>query len=455
MNIKNFSCISSRVEDTGQLYGCFKIGPFPESQSLTFANSLRRTLLAHQSKCIFNAVKIYGVEHEFSSLLGVRESVVDILLNLEKLVFQTTKPLTKPQIAFVNFFGPGILQGKHLHLPSNFKCINPSQYIATLEVDGQLMFKLFFPSMCEVVSQKRFLKKSFTRKQWSNLTSTNYCLNIFSRKFFKLQKKLIFNKFQNEDFQFSPKENQKNRKNRKNQENFLFLKSSLNIIEKVNYTIQPFEINYDNFFLIRKIKQSENENINRNVKPIKLSSNLKLVRKKKIKKIKRSASKLTNTIPPTLTKYEFIIFEIWTNGSIHPQTAILKGINELLLTFFPYSLRIFKKNTNFSRFKKLKGKNFSRFKKTKRKYITKLSKKSFRRNFLNLDISNFHFDLETLIFLKNNQIHRIVDFLIYLPKINWNSHFYDINQLNKDSKIQTTLLNFKQFIYRLLKKKNI
>ena len=443
MNIQNFSCISSRVENTGQLYGCFKIGPFPESQSLTFANSLRRTLLAHQSKCIFNAVKIYGVEHEFSSLLGVRESVVDILLNLEKLVFQTTKPLTKPQIAFVNFFGPGILQGKHLHLPSNFKCINPSQYIATLEVDGQLMFKLFFPSMCEVVSLKSFSKKYFNKKQWFNLISTNYCLNIFSRKFLKIRKKLIFNKFQNERFQFLPKENQ---------ENFLFLKSSLNIIEKVNYTIQPFETKYSNFFLIRKIKQFGN--INRKVKPIKLKGNLKLIKKKKNQR--SSASKLTNTIPqistasdPQIsTASEFIIFEIWTNGSVHPQTAILKGINELLLEFFPYSLKIFKKNTNFSRFKK--NTNFSRFKKIKRKYITKLSKKSFRKNFFNLDISNFHFDLETLIFLKNNQIHRIIDFLIFLPEINWNSHFYNIHQLNRDSKIQTTLLNFYKFINRFI-----
>ena len=182
---KNFFCISSRVENTGQFYGCFKIGPFYESQSLTFANSLRRTLLTHQSKCIFNVVQIYGIEHEFSSLLGVRESIVDIFLNLEKLTLQTTKPLTKPKIAFVNFCGPGILQGKHIHLPSNFKCINPLQYIATLEIDGQLMFKLFFPPTYEYVSLKNFSEK-LEKKQWSNLIKTNYyCLNIFSQKFLK------------------------------------------------------------------------------------------------------------------------------------------------------------------------------------------------------------------------------------------------------------------------------
>nr|BBD21582.1 RNA polymerase alpha subunit [Rhipidosiphon lewmanomontiae] len=445
-NTENFSCISSRVENTGQLYGCFKIGPFSESQSLTFANALRRTLLAHQSKCIFNAIKIYGVEHEFSSLFGVRESVVDILLNLEKLIFQTIKPLTKPQIAFVNFFGPGILQGKHLHLPSNFKCINPSQYIATLEVDGQLMFKLFFPSTCEVVKpkpkkfSKKFSKKCFKKKkQWLNSIATNSCLNIFSQKFLKISKKFVFNEFQNDKFPSPPKESQ---------ENFLFLKNSLNVVEKINYTIQPFEIEHNDFLLFKQIQESMT--VKKNFKPIKLKGNLKLklVQKKKIKKNRQSTSKSksTNEIPSISTistLSEFIIFEVWTNGSLHPQTAILKGINELLLEFFPYSLNILK----------IQNASFSHLKKIKRKQITDLPRDSFRENFLSLDINNFYFDLETLIFLKNNKIYRIVDFVFFLLERNskniWNSSFYNINQLNKNS-IKTTLLSFKKFIKRFL-----
>ena len=141
---KNFYCVSSRIENSGQLYGCFKIGPFSRHQSLTFANALRRTLLADRSRCTLSAVQIHEVEHEFSSLMGVRESVVDILLNLEKLIFKIKKPITKPQVAFINFCGPGILRAQHISLPSNFQCVRPSQYIATLEVDGQLTLKLFF-----------------------------------------------------------------------------------------------------------------------------------------------------------------------------------------------------------------------------------------------------------------------------------------------------------------------
>ena len=141
---KNFYCVSSRIENSGQLYGCFKIGPFSRHQSLTFANALRRTLLADRSRCTLSAVQMNDVEHEFSSLIGVRESVVDILLNLEKLIFKIKKPITKPQVAFINFCGPGILRAQHIYLPSNFQCVRPSQYIATLEVDGKLTLKLFF-----------------------------------------------------------------------------------------------------------------------------------------------------------------------------------------------------------------------------------------------------------------------------------------------------------------------
>nr|YP_009519670.1 RNA polymerase a-subunit [Udotea flabellum]AYC65643.1 RNA polymerase a-subunit [Udotea flabellum] len=437
-NIQNFSCISLRVENTGQLYGCFKIGPFSGSQSLTFANSLRRTLLAHQSKCIFNVVQIYGVEHEFSSLLGVRESVVDILLNLEKLAFQTIKPITKPQIAFVNFCGPGILQAKHISLPSNFKCINPSQYIATLEVDGQLMFKLFFPPTCEFFLSQSFSAKSVflkKKKQWSNPVQTNYyCLNIFSQKFSQnlKKKKLIFNKSQRIFSKKIPK---------KGQENFLFFKSSLNVIKKVNYTLQPFvsknDFQNNGVSLVNGTKQFENMRsiFNSNIQPLKLNCGLELSSIKNFQKKKILTSK----------PFEFIIFEIWTNGSLHPQTAFLKAINELLLEFFPYSLKISKIRSPLAI-----PLEISRFKKIKRKYITNLSKNHFRENFLNLEISNFYFDFETLLFLKNNKVHRILDFLIFLQKINTknssNSHFYNINKFSRNSQIQTTLSNFKKFV---------
>nr|YP_009130600.1 RNA polymerase alpha subunit [Tydemania expeditionis]CEO91130.1 RNA polymerase alpha subunit [Tydemania expeditionis] len=361
MNHQNFYCISSRLEATGQIYGCFKIGPFSENQSLTFANSLRRTLLSDLSNYIFNIIHISGVEHEFSSLIGVRESVVDLLLNLEKLIFQVLQPITKPQIAFVNFCGPGILRAQDIHLPNTLKCINPTQYIATIEVDGQLIFQLFFPSQLESLFNRISTKiefitqkqKSFSLKKSIGMKKYN-CLNIL--KFnpdpseIQLMKNYFFNplkKRNNHSIVLAPK----------NQNNFLKIKNSSNIVEKVNYSIQ-----------------SKN-------------------------------------------KKEFIYFEVWTNGSLHPQVAILNSMNQLLLGIFPYSQILREKSC--------------------KKFLTNFSKTEFRKKFLNLEIGNFYFDLETFIFLKNKKISRIFDFLKF---------FKQNNEPLNSFKIQETLFKFKFFV---------
>nr|QHN60173.1 DNA-directed RNA polymerase subunit alpha [Caulerpa sertularioides f. longipes] len=295
----NFYCISSKIEKTGQFYGCFKIGPFQTHSGMTFANSLRRTLLEDKSRYIFDTIQISGVEHEYSSLIGVRESVIDILFNLQKLIFEVSKKVhlvgkdPKPQIAFLNFTGPGILRARHIHLPKNFHCVYPDQYIATLEVDGKLNFKFFF-------SPKIFQKK-------------NKSLHSKIGRQTQMPPSALL-------------------------ENYLFLESDFCSIERVNYTIQP-----------------GNQN----------------------------------------PKEEFLLFEIWTNGSIHPQQAIYQGINEILLEFFPYSFEIQKRNKNLLpslaeaplRLSKSKGLPYS-----------------FQK-FVNLEIGNFDFDLGTHIFLKKKKIH--------------------------------------------------
>nr|YP_009306336.1 RNA polymerase a-subunit [Caulerpa cliftonii]AOP19240.1 RNA polymerase a-subunit [Caulerpa cliftonii] len=281
MNFNNFYCICSKIEQNGQYYGCFKIGPFYTHTGITFANCLRRTLLADQSRFVFNAIQISGVEHEYSSLVGVRESVLDILFNLEKLTFQKNKsgqPDPKPQIALINFHGPGILQAQHIHLPKCLQCVYPDQYIATLEVDGHLNLKLFFwkhftsPEKPSQPTRGTFTKSTkagppkgreptaalpFADSGWPDPDSPNGPLNHHHK--------------------FNPRKGSTN-------ENYLFLNSNFCSIERVNYTIQ---------------------------------SN------------------------------GFIIFEVWTNGSIHPQNAISQGINQILLAFFPYSLQIQNRNKYF------------------------------------------------------------------------------------------------------------
>lgn len=516
LNNKNFYCISSRVEKSGQLYGCFKIGPFHGHQSLTFANLLRRTLLSDKSRCIFEAIQIYGVEHEFSSLVGIRESVIDIILNLEKIVFQMNKPITKPQVAIISFHGPGILRAQHIHLPTNIKCIIPSQYIATAEIDGQLQIKLFFtPNWYnfqqllqknifkneEKIFQKiRYPKFQYKKNTIQFKTKFSFLLNelkpitinlkystllrylpLLKNQFpIKLYKnnKINFNAI-TAIARFRQKPNSQYKKNpwiQNIKENFLFIQTSLSAIEKVHYTIQS------NTKVIKETLTKLPHQYSPSQKNIKKIQNYKMQLKNQLSlnKTNKSFKKASNQShiiefnKPFLStnNEEFILFELWTDGSIHPQKAIGKAINEILLELFPYSLYIHKnqkihllsiENNKsvklFDQRYQIQNKSFN----IQRKNITNSSKKQFFEKFLNLDISNFYLDLETYIYLKEKKIYRILDFLNFFKKININKKsqsmnftakqsdkFEKLSLLNITPKIQNTLLNFQKFITSFL-----
>lgn len=143
--MKNFflACKELRIETTTPktYYGCFYLGPFRDSQALTVANALRRTLLTDIAGLAVTSAKIEGVTHEYSVLKGVRETTMDILLNLKDIVITKTfqSPIKETQFVYLQARGPGIVRAKDLKLPPMFQCINPDQYIATLSEDGELI----------------------------------------------------------------------------------------------------------------------------------------------------------------------------------------------------------------------------------------------------------------------------------------------------------------------------
>ncbi len=136
------SCKESRIEHARSFYGCFYLGPFLPGQSLTVANALRRTLLSDLKGLAITSVEIEGALHEYSTLPGIRESVLDILLNLKEIVFKTNKELTKPQLAYLQVRGPGVVRSGDLKLPIGTQCVDPNQYIATLAEDGILNMRV-------------------------------------------------------------------------------------------------------------------------------------------------------------------------------------------------------------------------------------------------------------------------------------------------------------------------
>jgi DNA-directed RNA polymerase subunit alpha len=78
-------CVESVVGEDQSQYGRFVIEPLERSQGTTVGNALRRVLLSNLEGVAITAVRIAGATHEFSTIPGVREDVLDILLNMKGL----------------------------------------------------------------------------------------------------------------------------------------------------------------------------------------------------------------------------------------------------------------------------------------------------------------------------------------------------------------------------------
>lgn len=142
MNYTLLSCIESQKIHSTKFYGHFKIGYFPTGQALTVANTLRRSLLSQLSGTAIICVEIKGASHEYESLPGVRECILDILLNLKQVIFTSDFELFTPQVGFLNIQGPAVIRASDLNLPLFISAVDPTQYIATLTEKGQLTMKV-------------------------------------------------------------------------------------------------------------------------------------------------------------------------------------------------------------------------------------------------------------------------------------------------------------------------
>lgn len=143
MNDFIISCLESRVETGGNLYGKFFIGPFRLGQGTTIATALRRSLLSELSGLAIVAVEVRGAEHEYSALPGVRESVLDIILNLKQVTLTGILKSERPCIGFLQFSGPGEAKASHIKFPAGIAPVHGNQHIATLSYDATLCLKLF------------------------------------------------------------------------------------------------------------------------------------------------------------------------------------------------------------------------------------------------------------------------------------------------------------------------
>lgn len=141
MSFLKLKCLEEQKTSNLSYYSLFVLGPLNFGQGITIGNAIRRTLLANIPGVAITSVQIVGAEHEYSTLLGVRESVLEILYNLKQIVFTSSVELQNTKTGFLQKKGPCVIYAKDLNLPSSITVVEPEQYIATLEYDGELNIK--------------------------------------------------------------------------------------------------------------------------------------------------------------------------------------------------------------------------------------------------------------------------------------------------------------------------
>jgi DNA-directed RNA polymerase subunit alpha len=128
-------------ETLSDTYGKLIAEPLERGFGTTLGNALRRVLLSSIEGAAVIAVKIPGALHEFSTIKGVKEDVIDVILNIKKLRFKLHTNGNKTATLKVN--GPGNVKGSDIKEDASFEVLNPEQLIATLDKDAALEAEMY------------------------------------------------------------------------------------------------------------------------------------------------------------------------------------------------------------------------------------------------------------------------------------------------------------------------
>nr|YP_010172232.1 RNA polymerase alpha subunit [Trapa kozhevnikoviorum]QSF20421.1 RNA polymerase alpha subunit [Trapa kozhevnikoviorum] len=125
-----WKCVESRVDSKRLYYGRFILSPLMKGQADTIGIAMRRALLGEiEGTCITRA-KFEKIPHEYSTIVGIQESVHEILMNLKEIVLKSNLYGTCKASIFVK--GPGCVTAQDIILPPSVEIIDKTQHIASL-----------------------------------------------------------------------------------------------------------------------------------------------------------------------------------------------------------------------------------------------------------------------------------------------------------------------------------
>jgi len=130
-------CVENKTDNKDQSqYSKFVLEHLERGQGTTVGNALRRVLLSNLEGAAVTAIRIAGVNHEFATIPGVREDVLEIMLNMKQIVLKSHT--NQQSIGRLSVSTAGSVTASQFDLPSEVEVVNPNQYVATLAEGAKL-----------------------------------------------------------------------------------------------------------------------------------------------------------------------------------------------------------------------------------------------------------------------------------------------------------------------------
>ncbi|MBQ2644151.1 DNA-directed RNA polymerase subunit alpha [bacterium] len=136
MEAIKIKCVNTTTSSDGTQYGKFTIDPLERGFGNTLGNALRRVLLSSLEGAAVTSLRIEGITHEYTSIPGITEDVIDIMLNLKGLTVKCES--NEPQVLRLDVDTEGPVLASDLKLPSGVKVINPDWQICTVAEGGSI-----------------------------------------------------------------------------------------------------------------------------------------------------------------------------------------------------------------------------------------------------------------------------------------------------------------------------
>ena len=121
-------------------YGRFVVEPLERGYGITLGNSLRRIMLSSLPGTAVSQIKIDGVQHEFSTIPGVKEDVTEIVMNIKSLAIKNISETNEPKTAYIEYEGEGVVRASDIQADQDIQIMNPDLVIATLSGKSTKLF---------------------------------------------------------------------------------------------------------------------------------------------------------------------------------------------------------------------------------------------------------------------------------------------------------------------------